>query len=64
MGAALPILLQVAPLVPGFLESLFKLIDAVRSDPATPEDAKATLDKLDSDLHMVVERVKHARRPK
>lgn len=54
LGAAL----QILPLIPGLLDSTFKIIQAVRDDPATPEAAKIELAELGARLDDIVVRVK------
>lgn len=44
--AMIPIALQLLPLIPDLVSNVIKLVNAVRHDPATPEEAKADLDAV------------------
>ena len=63
----IPIALQVLPLIPGLIESGFKIADAFMADPAvSPEDKKALaakLDELHERLNAMVTRVRASQFP-
>ena len=48
--AFVPLALALLPLVPQLIDSAMKIVQAARSDPATPEEMKGTLDALDARL--------------
>lgn len=64
MAAVLPIVLQLAPLVPGLIDMALKIVEAVKSDPQTPEEVRAQLDDIASHLDAAVKAVKDAPLPK
>ncbi len=61
--AIIPLAMQLLPLVPGLIDSAVKIVDALKSDPATPADAKAELEQVSANLKLAVERVKNAPLP-
>lgn len=61
--AMIPIALQLLPLIPSLIDNALKVVDAVRQDPATPEEAKADLAAVSDRLNAIVERVKLVRLP-
>ena len=44
LTAAIPLAMQVIPLLPGAIEALLKIINVVRADPQTPAEAKPALE--------------------
>lgn len=61
--AFVPIALQLAPLIPGLIQSIVTIVNSVRADPALPEEMKAQLDALSAALDEVAERVKGVELP-
>ena len=59
----LPLALHVLPIFPGLIESVLKIISAVRDDPATPEEAKAKLLRAANALEEALRVVAAARLP-
>ena len=49
------------PLLPAAVKSILDIINAVKSDPATPEDAKAQLDAISAQLDDIVTQVTEVR---
>lgn len=61
--AFIPIALQLLPLIPGLVDNALKIVDAVKSDPATPADVKESLEEVSRHLDDAVARVKAVRLP-
>ena len=63
----IPIALQVLPLIPGLIESGFKIADAIMADPAVSKEDKETLARELGELHerlnAMVSRVKASQFP-
>ena len=50
-------------MIPGLINNVLSIVDAIKGDPATPEEAKAELDALSQRLAEVVVRVKAVKFP-
>lgn len=61
--AFIPLALTLLPLIPGLIDNAIKIVNAVRQDPMTPEEAKAELDAAAARLEEVLVRVKNAPLP-
>lgn len=55
--AFVPIALQLLPMIPGLVESVVKIVQAIRQDPATPEAVKAQLDDVEARLQETAAKV-------
>lgn len=58
MAAIIPVALQLLPMIPSLIDNALKIVEVLRGDPATPEEARATLDELSVKLAGIVERVR------
>lgn len=50
----MPLALALVPLIPSLVNTIVGIVDAIRNDPATPEEAKIRLDAISADLKVVV----------
>ncbi len=53
----MPIAALLIPLIPGLVQSVMGIVNAVRADPGTTEETKAQLDALSLDLQSVAAKV-------
>lgn len=56
-------LLTIIPLIPGLVRSVLDVVEAVRTDPKTPEDDKKELDRIMAELREVMAKVQAAPLP-
>jgi len=59
----MPLALTLIPMLPGLVQTVWQIIDAVRNDDATPAETKAKLDQISADLQAVVAQVKAVELP-
>jgi hypothetical protein len=59
----MPIALALIPLLPGLVNSILNIVNAVKDDPATPEEAKLKLATISADLKVVLANVLAAELP-
>jgi len=56
--AIVPLALALAPLIPGLVDTVTKIIKSIAGDPMTPEQYKEVLQKHIENLDKLVEDVK------
>lgn len=56
--AIVPLAIALAPMIPGLVESVTKIIKSIAGDPMTPEQYKAVLQKHIDNLDKLVADVK------
>lgn len=61
--AFIPLALTLLPLIPSLIDNAIKIVNAVRHDPMTPEQAKAELDAAAARLEETLVRVKNVKLP-
>ena len=49
-AAAIPLALQLIPLIPSMVSAILDVVDAVKSDPAVPDAARRELEIISNDL--------------
>jgi hypothetical protein len=47
----------IIPLIPGLVQSVTQIVDAVKSSDQTPEELKAQLDQISADLQAIALKV-------
>jgi hypothetical protein len=50
MAMLIPLGLAILPYIPKMIDTIKGIVDAIRSDPQTPEAAKAQLDAISTSL--------------
>lgn len=55
--AYVPLAVALLPLLPAAVQSILDIINAVKNDAATPEDAKVQLDAISAQLDAVAAQV-------
>ena len=61
--AFIPIAIQLLPLIPSLVENVIKIVEAIRHDPVTSEEAKADLEAISARLTEVKAQVAAVRLP-
>jgi uncharacterized membrane protein YjjB (DUF3815 family) len=51
------------PLIPGLAQMIFTIIESINADEGTPEEVKAKLEGISTDLHAVVLKVQAVELP-
>ena len=62
-AAIIALLAQVIPLIPDAVDSVYKIIAALRAHQETPEEVKVALDSIESQLRDAEARVQAAKLP-
>lgn len=55
--AAIPLALALVPLIPVMVDTVLRIVEAIREDPVVPEEAKLKLEQLAMDLEAMKARV-------
>lgn len=55
--AAVPLAIALAPLIPVMIDTVLRVVEAIRTDPVMPEEQKAKLAALATDLEAMKARV-------
>jgi hypothetical protein len=56
-AAAVPLALALIPLIPPMVEMVINIVEAIKSDPVVPPEARAKLDQLAADLQVMKARI-------
>jgi hypothetical protein len=62
-AAMIPLAISIAPLIPGLIAEVMKLVDVVRKHPDTPDAVKTQLDGIAASLADVQTQVAAAKLP-
>lgn len=63
MAISIVAIMSILPLIPGLVRDAMKIVDAIKGDPETPEEAKRKVEAVEAELREVLQRVADAPLP-